>query len=226
MLSIAMKAVGLFVVVFLVLAALLFVSAGRLDWTAGWLCLAIMVVGFSLLTLHVARRTPSLIRRRMRAGAGTPLWDGIIVIVFHILFMAILVVGGLDTGRYGWSLLPSWAQGLGVILMIAALLLLGWAMGQNPHFETTVRIQEDQKHRVIDSGPYRLVRHPGYVAASLLMIGMALTLESGWALVPAALATVEVIVRTALEDRFLHANLEGYREFARRTRYRLVPGVW
>jgi protein-S-isoprenylcysteine O-methyltransferase Ste14 len=226
MLSIAMKAVGLFVVFFLVLAALLFVPAGRLDWTAGWICLAIMVVGFSLLTLHVARRTPSLIRRRMKAGAGTPLWDRIIVIVFHLLFMAILVVGGLDTGRYGWALLPAWAQGLGVILMIAALLLLGWAMGQNPHFETTVRIQEDQKHRVIDSGPYRLVRHPGYVAASLLMIGMALTLESGWALVPAALATVEMIVRTALEDRFLQANLEGYREFARRTRYRLVPGVW
>ena len=218
-----MKAVGLSVLLFLVLGALLFVPAGRLDWTAGWICLAIMVAGFSYVTLRVARRTPSLLRRRMKAGAGTPLWDCIIVIIFQHLFMAILIVGGLDK-RYGWSSLPAWAQGLGVIMMIAALLLLGWAMGQNPHFETTVRIQEDQKHRVIDSGPYRLVRHPGYVAANLLMIGMALTLESARALVPATLGAAELIVRTALEDRFLQANLKGYREFARRTRYRLKIG--
>ena len=140
-----MKAVGLSVLLFLVLGALLFVPAGRLDWTAGWICLAIMVAGFSYVTLRVARRTPSLLRRRMKAGAGTPLWDRIIVIIFQLLFMAILIVGGLDK-RYGWSSQPAWAQGLGVIMMIAALLLLGWAMGQNPHFETTVRIQEEENH--------------------------------------------------------------------------------
>jgi protein-S-isoprenylcysteine O-methyltransferase Ste14 len=222
---IAMKVVGLFVGLYLVLGALLFVPAGRLDWTAGWICLANMVVGFSLVSLHVARRTPSLIRRRMKAGAGTPLWDRIFVMIFQLLFMAILIIGGLDS-RSGWSMLPLWAQALGVILMIAAQLLLGWAMGQNPHFESTVRIQEDQKHRVIDSGPYRLVRHPGYVGGIVLVIGMALTLGSAWTMVPAALAAVGLTVRTAAEDSFLQANLKGYREFIRRTRYRLLPGVW
>src|SRR4030095_3750529 len=210
---------------FLVLGALLFVPAGRLDWTDGWICLAIMVVGFSLVTLHVAHRTPSLIQRRMKAGAGTPLWDRILVIMFQLLFLAILIVGGLDARRYGWSLLPAW-KGLGAILIVAALLLLGWAMGENPHFEATVRIQEDQKHRVIDSGPYRKVRHPGYVAGIILMVGIALTLGSAWAMVPAALGTVALIIRTAAEDLSLCANLNGYREFTQRSRYRLLPRVW
>jgi protein-S-isoprenylcysteine O-methyltransferase Ste14 len=210
----------------LVLGALIFVPAGRLDYTAGWICLGLMVIGFTAVTAHVARRTPSLLRRRMKAGAGTPLWDKVFVSALQLLFVAILVVGALDTGRFGWSALPLWLQVVGVLLMMASLLLLGWAMGQNPHFEATVRIQTDQQHRVVESGPYRIVRHPGYVAAVLLVIGMALVLRSAWALIPATLAALDMIARTAAEDRFLHANLEGYRAFAQRTRYRLLPGVW
>jgi protein-S-isoprenylcysteine O-methyltransferase Ste14 len=111
-------------------------------------------------------------------------------------------------------------------MMIGGMLLLGWAMGQNPHFETTVRIQTDQRHRVIDSGPYRIVRHPGYVAGILVIIGMALVLDSAWALLPAFLAAADLIIRTAAEDRFLHDNLDGYRAFAKRTPCRLLPGIW
>jgi protein-S-isoprenylcysteine O-methyltransferase Ste14 len=110
--------------------------------------------------------------------------------------------------------------------MIAGILLFAWAMGQNPHFEATVRIQADQNHRVIDSGPYRIVRHPGYVGGIVLFIGMALVLDSAWALLPAILSAANLVARTWAEDRFLHSNLNGYREFAQRTRYRLVPGIW
>jgi protein-S-isoprenylcysteine O-methyltransferase Ste14 len=99
-------------------------------------------------------------------------------------------------------------------------------MRENPHFETTVRIQEDQRHRTIDSGPYRVVRHPGYVAGILLMVGTAFALGSAWALVPAALSLITLIVRTAREDRFLQANLQEYRAFVQRTPFRLIPGVW
>src|SRR5262249_13473820 len=119
-----------------------------------------------------------------------------------------------------------WLQAAGVILMIVGMLLVGWAMGQNPHFEATVRIQADQDHRVIESGPYRIVRHPGYVAGIVLFIGTALVLSSTWALVPAIFSAANLIARTWAEDRFLHENLNGYREFAKRTRYRLVPGIW
>jgi len=221
-----LKIVGIFTFSVLLLGALIFAPARRLDWPAGWLCLAVMVIGFSAVTAHVAKRTPSLIRRRARIGTGTPRWDLILVGILQLLFSAILVVGGLDGGRQRWSPLPLWLQAIGFVLMIAALVLIGWTMGENPHFESTVRIQSDRHHRVIATGPYRLVRHPGYAAAIVLLHGMALLLGSGWALVPALLATVGLVVRTALEDRFLKENLDGYELFTHRTQFRLVPGIW
>jgi protein-S-isoprenylcysteine O-methyltransferase Ste14 len=221
-----MKVITIFIFSVLILGALIFVPAGRLDYIPGWTCLAVMVIGFSAVTAYVAKRTPSLIRRRMKPGAGTPVWDRVFVVILQLLFVAILVVGGLDAGRYGWTSLPLWLQAAGFILMIAGLVLLGWAMGQNPHFESTVRIQADQNHRVIETGPYRIVRHPGYVAGISVFIGMALVLNSWWALLPAILSAVNLVARTSAEDRFLQQNLHGYRDFAKRTRYRLVPGIW
>jgi protein-S-isoprenylcysteine O-methyltransferase Ste14 len=221
-----LRAIAFFIISVSILAALIFIPARRLDYTAGWLCLALMAIGFSAVTAYVAKRTPSLIRRRMKMGTGTPAWDRAIVYLLQVLFVAILVVGGLDAGRYRWTTLPLWLQAAGVLMMIAGMLLVGWAMGQNPHFESTVRIQTDQQHRVIDSGPYRIVRHPGYVAGILVIIGMALVLDSAWALLPAFLAAADLIIRTAAEDRFLQENLDGYRVFAKRTPCRLLPGIW
>jgi len=221
-----MKVIAIFSFSVLVLWALIFIPAGRLDYIPGWICLAVMVIGFSGVTAHVAKRTPSLIRRRMKAGAGTPVWDRVLVSIFQVLFVAILVVGALDAGRYRWTSLPLWLQVAGLLLMIVGMQLVAWAMGQNPHFESTVRIQADQNHRVIESGPYRIVRHPGYVGAILLLIGMPLVLNSAWALLSAILSSISLVVRTRAEDHFLQKNLKGYREFTQRTRYRLVPGVW
>ena len=218
--------VGIFLLSVLLFAALIFVPAGRLDWIAGWLCLAVMLIGFSAVTAHVAVRTPSLIRRRVKPGAGTPIWDLVLVPLFQLAFIAVLLVGGLDAGRHHWTSLPAWLQGVGLIAMIAAIFLLGWAMGINPHFEATVRIQKDLGHHVIDTGPYRIVRHPGYEAGILLLIGMALVLGSAWALVPALIGGIGLIVRTTLEDRFLIDRLDGYRDYTRRTRFRLIPGIW
>lgn len=218
--------VGIFVASVLLFAALIFLPAGRLDWPAGWLCLASMVIGFSGVTAHVALRTPSLIRRRAKPGAGTPVWDLLFVIFFQLAFVATLIVGGLDAGRHHWTSLSPWLQGVGLLLMTAAMFLLGWAMGSNPHFEATVRIQRDQEHRVIDRGPYRIVRHPGYAAGIPLLFGMALLLGSAWALVPALVGAIDLIVRTVLEDDYLVEHLDGYRAYTRRTAFRLIPGVW
>jgi protein-S-isoprenylcysteine O-methyltransferase Ste14 len=216
----------LFVLGAALLGALIFVPAGRLDWGAGWVCLSLMVIGFSAVTAHVLRRTPSLLGRRARPGAGTPAWDYVLVSAFQLGFAAILIAGGLDGGRHHWAPLPAWLQASGVLLLAASLGVLGWAMGENPHFEATVRIQAELGHRVITTGPYRVMRHPGYAAGIALLLGMALTLGSGVALVAAVLTALALVVRTALEDRFLMSRLPGYREFAQRTRYRLVPGVW
>jgi protein-S-isoprenylcysteine O-methyltransferase Ste14 len=122
--------------------------------------------------------------------------------------------------------LPWSVVALGYALFAASMALGTWAQAVNKFFEPSVRIQTDRGHKVVDSGPYGWVRHPGYVSALLMFPAMALTLGSLWALVPAALAGLVVIVRTRWEDQTLHAELAGYREYAQRVRYRLLPGVW
>lgn len=221
-----MKVAAIFIVSVLLLGAMIFVPAGRLDYVPGWICLSVMVIGFSAVSAYVAKRTPSLIQRRMKAGVGTPVWDRVFVIIVQFLFVAILVVGGLDAGRYRWTSLALSLEVTGLIFMVSGMFVLAWAMGQNPHFETTVRIQTDQNHRVIESGPYRIVRHPGYVGGIVLFVGMALVLDSAWALLPAFLSAANLVARTWAEDRFLQENLKGYREFTHRTRWRLMPGLW
>jgi len=96
----------------------------------------------------------------------------------------------------------------------------------NPFFEPGVRIQKERAQQVITSGPYRFVRHPGYAAAIAMFVGIPLALASWWGLLPAGLAIALLVVRTGLEDRLLQAELSGYSDYARRTRHRLVPGIW
>jgi protein-S-isoprenylcysteine O-methyltransferase Ste14 len=139
---------------------------------------------------------------------------------------SILPLAALDDGRYHWSQVPWWVCGIGYFLLIAGFAGITWAESVNKFFEPTVRIQTERDHKVIDTGPYAIIRHPGYVFASLFFIGMPLALGSLWALIPAVSACVILMVRTILEDRTLHHELAGYQEYAQRVRYRLVPGIW
>ena len=140
--------------------------------------------------------------------------------------LGVLFVAGLDV-RYRWS------SGIGPVMQIAAMLiviagyaLVVWATGVNAFFSQVVRIQSERGHTVVSSGPYRNVRHPAYVGMLLVVLGAPIMLGSWWALIPGAISAVLMIVRTALEDRTLQAELPGYHDFAQHTRYRLLPGVW
>ena len=139
---------------------------------------------------------------------------------------AILPLAALDAGRMHWSSPPAWVIGLGYLGILTAVAGTAWAQAANPFFEPGVRIQTERHHRVIDVGPYRLVRHPGYTSALFLMVGMALALGSYWALVPAALSSAVMVLRTVWEDRLLRAELPGYLDYAKRVRFRLIPGLW
>ena len=112
------------------------------------------------------------------------------------------------------------------MLFIAGMALFSWSMGVNPFFEKTVRIQTERGHRVIDTGPYAFVRHPGYVGFFGWCLSAPLLLSSWWAFVPAILSVIGLVIRTALEDRTLLQELDGYAAYAERVRYRLMPGVW
>ena len=140
--------------------------------------------------------------------------------------LAIPIVAALDDGRYHWFPVPWWGCVLGYILLITGMVGLTWAESVNKFFEPSVRIQTDRGHRVIDTGPYAIVRHPGYVSAFLVFIGMPLSLGSLWALIPAVLVCLLLVVRTIWEDQTLREELAGYEEYTQRVRYRLIPGVW
>ena len=208
------------------MAVVVFWPAGTLDWPAGWTYLGLVGAHFCLNLAYLSRVNPELIAHRLLFGAGTKRWDIVWLIVYSALFAAVYVVAGFDVVRYGWSSMPGWLWPVGLVIFLPGAWLLSWSMGVNPHFEKTVRIQTERGHRVVDTGPYAYVRHPGYVGFFGWMLAAPLLLGSWCALGPAVLASIAIVVRTALEDRTLRAELEGYEAYAARVRYRLVPGVW
>jgi protein-S-isoprenylcysteine O-methyltransferase Ste14 len=210
----------------LALLLLVFLPAGSIGWRPGWVFVVVLVLAFGASAMVLARVNPMIYRARSRFQPGTKRWDKALLAMMLPAMAAILPVAALDAGRFHWSILPLWVVVLGYSAMLAGIALTAWAQGVNPFFEPGVRIQSERHQRVIDSGPYRFVRHPGYVAAILLFFGMAIALGSLWAIVPAMLASMLLVVRTDWEDRLLQAELPGYLEYVRRVRFRLIPGLW
>jgi protein-S-isoprenylcysteine O-methyltransferase Ste14 len=210
----------------LALLALVFLPAGRIDWSAGWAFIAVLVSAFGLSALLLARFNPVIYCARSRFQPGTETWDLILLAVMLPAFVAEVPLATLDAGRMGWSDVPLWVVLIGYVLLVGGIAVTTWAQGVNPFFEPGVRIQRERAQRVITSGPYKFVRHPGYTAAIAMFVGIPLALASWWALLPAALATALLAVRTSWEDRMLQAELSGYVDYASRTRYRLLPGFW
>jgi protein-S-isoprenylcysteine O-methyltransferase Ste14 len=164
--------------------------------------------------------------RRRLTGQGTKGWDLVLIFILLGSFLGTLVVAGLDDGRFHRAPAPTWAVVFGYVLLLAGYLGSGWAQAVNRHFEPSVRIQSDRDHHVIATGPYAYVRHPGYVFGIVLTFGIVLALGSLWALLPAMLIVVVLAIRTVLEDATLRRELAGYKEFASRTRYKWIPGIW
>jgi protein-S-isoprenylcysteine O-methyltransferase Ste14 len=213
----------------LIEAALLFAAAGRLDLPRAWLFLVVSLVGMFGQSVLVAVVNPGLANHRgsWKKKKDTISWDKLLLYLYGLsAFYVRPVVVGLDVGRYRWSNLGAWATVVGTILFAAGTVVLTWAMLVNTHFEVTVRIQHDRGHRVVTDGPYRLVRHPGYVGASLWALAGPLIVGSAFGLIPAAGAIAVLIVRTALEDKTLHAQLPGYAQYANKTKFRLLPPIW
>lgn len=209
-----------------VFAVIVLWPAGRLGWVAGWFYVGIVTLYFLVNVIYLERVNPELIDARMRMGKGTKRWDIVWGVIFGPILLAVYIVAGLDAVRFGWSTMSPLLWPLGLILFASGAALFSWSMGVNPFFEKTVRIQKERGHRVIDTGPYALVRHPGYVGFFGWCVSAPLLLGSWWAFVPAILSVVGLVIRTALEDRTLLRELDGYAAYAERVRYRLMPGVW
>jgi protein-S-isoprenylcysteine O-methyltransferase Ste14 len=209
-----------------ILGVILFWSAGTMNWPMGWALIA-LTFAWATGTLIVAiRRHPQLLAERTGPRRGAKSADTAIMGVVGLLIVGRSVVAGLDV-RYGWSAEMPLALQLSM-LVIAALsyALVIWATASNPFFSQIVRIQKERGHYVASGGPYRFVRHPGYVGSVLHELSAPIMLGSWWALIPGIVIFLLFIIRTSMEDRTLFEELEGYRDYSKKVRYRLFPGIW
>jgi protein-S-isoprenylcysteine O-methyltransferase Ste14 len=207
-------------------AALVLISVGRWDWLWGWVYIGLMAAALAAHVIVLVPINPALLADRSEGlrQAGAKPWDRPVVMVMSVFYLATMIVGGLDA-RWEWSRdVPLAIYLTGLLLFILSWVVFLWAMASNPFFSESVRIQPE--HQVAVGGPYRVVRHPGYAGACLGFMATPLLLGSWWAFIPAILATATYVLRTALEDRTLQAELTGYTEYAARVRYRLAPGIW
>ncbi|NLZ04448.1 MAG: isoprenylcysteine carboxylmethyltransferase family protein [Phycisphaerae bacterium] len=207
----------------------LFAAAGTLALPRAWFFLVLSFVAMLGQIILVARQDPELVnhRGRWKKKRDAKRWDKPLVIAFGLLgFYVVPIVIGLDVGRYRWSSLGTWWLALGTALYVFGTVLITWAMLVNTHFETVVRIQTDRNHLVVTDGPYRFIRHPGYVGAGLWILAAPLIVGSACGLIPVVLVAVTIVVRTRLEDRTLRRELPGYADYAARVPYRLLPRIW
>ena len=208
-------------------AALLFLAAGTAAWPAAWAYLATITAVMIVYGVIVVRLHPDLIEERRHPPADAKQWDKPFVVIVGMAGpVALLLLAGLDH-RFRWSPpTSSRAQAAGLLAVAAGGMLSNWAVAANRFFSAVVRVQRDRGHEVVNSGPYRYVRHPSYAGSIIYMLGMTFVLGSRIALAAAAVLSLVLALRTALEDRTLQAELDGYADYARRVRFRLVPGVW
>jgi len=209
-----------------ILAMLLFIPAGRLDWLQAWSFWVAFTTFLVFYWLWSMRHDPGQLEERSRVGANTKTWDKAILVIYTILLIGMLVLAGLDAGRFHWAPITWIGQAAGWLAGLLAGSLIFWAASVNTYLSRAMRIQEERDQQVISRGPYRWVRHPMYVGVILFMLAIPLMLGSGWAEVMGGLIGVLFVIRTALEDRTLQKELPGYQEYAQRVRYRLIPGLW
>ncbi len=217
------------VVVHLFIPLILLVCGGDFGWWQAW--------GYSLLLfaagiggrIWAERQHPGLIaeRQNMENAQSAKAWDKVLAPLMALsITFPIVIVAGLDH-RFAWSrVFPLWLIVLGFALLSLGYAFAAWALIENRFFSSVVRIQVERGHVVCDSGPYRIVRHPGYAGSILALLGIVLALSSTWTLIPAAVALIIAVIRTVLEDQTLQDELPGYRDYARCVRYRLILGIY
>jgi len=222
------RSIILMVLVVLVFPFLPMIISGRWDWWQAWAYAILSIVGFVASRGLAARRHADIITERARSIElqGAKPWDKVLAPMLAFGSLLLLGVAGLER-LYGWSGGNSTADHiLALVLLFFGYVLSSWALIENRFFSGVVRIQMDRGHQVVTTGPYRFIRHPGYAGALLVYVSIPVLLDSVFAFIPTLLLGIVLMLRTFLEDQTLQAELPGYKEYAQKTRYRLIPGMW
>ncbi|WP_455203978.1 isoprenylcysteine carboxylmethyltransferase family protein [Kaarinaea lacus] len=204
--------------------------AGTWRWWEAWVLVGLWTVFVVVATIFLTRHDPALLEERMKIvplQQGQKIWDKFLLSLIFAVGIGLYIVPGFDVVRYEWSEpIPVLAEVVAMAIHLPCFLFLGWIMRENTYLSLVVKIDEQRGHQVITTGPYAIVRHPMYTAVIVLLFAVPVALGSRFGLIPAAVLTALLIVRTLYEDRTLYTELVGYPEYAKQTRYRLFPGIW
>lgn len=216
-------------VAYLLAPLILLLCGGDLGWWHAWVYSLLIVAAGIGGRIWAERRHPGLMAERQNIEniQNAKSWDKVLAPLMAVsVVFPMVIVAGLDH-RYQWTPeFPLWSTTTGFVLITLGYAFADWALAENRFFSSVVRIQTERGHVVCDTGPYQFVRHPGYAGNILALFGIVLALNSLWALIPAAVALIITVIRTGLEDKTLQEELSGYREYARRVRFRLIPGIY
>lgn len=223
-----LRSIILMVIVVVVVPFLPMIISGAWDWWEAWAYGIIGVLGFIISRALAAKRHPDILAERSRSIElqDAKSWDRVLAPLLAFGSVLILAVSGLDK-LFGWTQPFSTAVKISALIVIILGFVFGsWALIENRFFSGVVRIQTDRGHHVVSTGPYRIVRHPGYSGALWTYLAMPFLLDSVWAFIPAVFLTGVIVLRTSMEDRTLQNELTGYKEFTQKTKYRLLPWIW
>jgi len=217
------------IITYLCIPITLLVCGWDLTWWQAWVFFVLIVTAGIGGRIWAERRHPGILaeRSKLLKAQDVKSWDKVIGPLMALsLTFPLVIVAGLDH-HFAWSpLFAIWVNVLGFVLITSGYAFATWALIENRFFSSFVRIQKDRGHTVCDSGPYRIVRHPGYAGNVLALPGIVLALGSVWTLIPVVIAIMIAVIRTELEDRTLQEELKGYKEYVQQLRYRLIPGIY
>ncbi|TFG18464.1 MAG: isoprenylcysteine carboxylmethyltransferase family protein [Promethearchaeota archaeon] len=225
-----------FLLGFLIQFPILFIPAWTLIWAEGWVWIGVFLIYATRLVVYLLKNDVELLKKRTTFKLPKQIWERYIMYGFVVTIGLVWIIPGLDyqlnwstntsTGVMSWTNIIWWVELIGIIGVGCSLLIIYNVMKHNSYLARIVEIQGKARHRMITTGPYRVLRHPMYAAFILLMLSVPLLLGSYYALIPGCLTGVLFVFRTILEDKILHEELAGYSEYAQKTRYKLIPGIW
>lgn len=214
-----------FILMYIILALALFIPAGTILWLQGGIYIIMMIVFSTSFIIYLKKKDPELLKARAKTKT-TESWDKKIGIIAGVFFLAMYILPGFDAVRFHWSSVPLLINMIGFAGMILAVIFFLLVSRENTYLSRVVEIQDERGHKVITTGPYKIVRHPMYLAVIVLYICHCLALGSLYSLIPCTGLIITIIFRIYYEDKKLHEELEGYKEYAEKTRFKLIPGIW
>lgn len=210
----------------IIASVVFFIAAGNLNIFRAWIYILTFAVGGVVISYLLYRKSPQLLNDRGEVKPGVKKLDKVLILSYFLLAIIVIpLIAGLDH-RWNWHLLPEFYLYIGMGVYLLSAVLTTWPMLHNPFFEGLMRIQEEKNHSVVKTGPYGIVRHPGYVGMLVGSFGMSLAFGSLWSLVPVGLKVVVIVYRTWYEDKTLQEELEGYKAYCQEVKFRLIPFVW